>query len=92
MVTAFGITSTAVDRAFLGYSSSVDDSQHNANWSNDVLMYLRDGDTLDQAVKDATTFVGAPTNGATSATTVIYGDKTMKLHSVYGGTAGAWYR
>jgi hypothetical protein len=92
---AFGIGGAAIDRAFLGYSTLVQDNLHNVNWVNQVWASLRDGKTVNAAVQEATTIYGAPDANAAgdrAAAPVILGDSSMKLHSVYGGTPGQWYR
>lgn len=82
------------DRAFLGWGTAFLDSAHNLNWVNRVWQNLQNGETLQEAV-DLSSAVSSPDAnnvGDGAATPVIMGDACMKLHSVYGGQPGQWYR
>lgn len=92
---AFGTGSfSGPDRAFLGWGTFTLDSLHNLNWVNRVWQNLQNGETLQRAV-DLSSAVSRPDAnnvGDGAATPVIMGDAGMKLHSVFGGQPGQWYR
>jgi hypothetical protein len=101
MAGAFGITSSSVDQAYVGWSTNVDDNSQNAAWSNQYLTELYDGCTVSQAEMCATMVVGEPTNTVTNpqtgqktvydATFDILGDTSTRVHEVYGGAGTNWY-
>ena len=86
----FGIGGT--DSCFIGYTTEVDDTAHNANWSNDVWSYLGGGETATKAISDATAQIGAPTNGGAAAVPTTLGDANTTVHgTAYGAPAGDWF-
>ena len=90
MAGAFGITTSSTDLAYLGYTTSSDDSPYNRDWSNRVMVDLAGGFTVADAVTDANQVVGYPLLAGQHASTYIWGDKATKVHGVFGGAGTQW--
>jgi len=89
-------TNLAVDRAFLGWTTSAEDDIQNVNFSQQVVQDLSSGMTLKDAITDATTkytpfYTNDTTGQRVTAVTGTFGDENMKLRSYYGGTGTDWY-
>ncbi len=102
---AFGVDSGA-DRAFLGWNTEELISEDNAQWVKRVWDNLAAGYTIKDAVRLSSND-GVPEDGGEPgwdtgsaavgspviASSVIYGDRNMKLHGVYSGVdANQWFR
>ncbi|HET6387527.1 MAG TPA: hypothetical protein VFJ58_29410 [Armatimonadota bacterium] len=88
---AFGIGGT--DTCFIGYTTEVDDSAHNTNWSNDLWSELAGGDKASDAISDATTDAdGPPTDDGVDAVPGTFGDGSATVHgTAYGASKGNWF-
>jgi len=92
MAGAFGINATSINRAYLGFATEASMTTKNVNWAKTVWQYLAAGETIGDAVAKTKETFGAPENRGAEAITAIHGDKTMKLHGVYGGVGTKWFR
>jgi len=86
LATAFGITESSVDRAFLGWTTTCPDSLQAMNWTQSVWQFLAAQKTVYEAVEDATA------QWPSGAQWAIYGDSSTKVHGVYQGAVGQWFR
>ncbi len=84
--TAFGIITSSVDRAFLGWYTGCYDSLQKTNWVKSVWQFLAAQETVLSAVQDATA------QGNPGSQWTILGDPTSKVHGVYQGAVGQWFR
>ena len=77
MAGAFGISSGATDRAYLGFNGNVNDNLAHANWTYTVWTNLRNGQTIGTAVTNANNSYNP------GGTAHIIGDSSSTLHKVY---------
>lgn len=83
MASAFGITSSSTNRAFLGFIGTSLDTLDNYNWVAEVWSSLQAGQTINQAVNDANTLIGSNYVVEKVGQASIIGDPSTTLHKVY---------
>ncbi|MDQ2800658.1 MAG: hypothetical protein M3Y13_13600, partial [Armatimonadota bacterium] len=93
LANAFGVNGPP-DRAFLGFTTDVDDSQRSESFSTRIWQDLQSGRTVAFAISDAKARFPPQLNGRDNAAVPAYiGDMYTTVHnSVYGGTVGQWYK
>ena len=97
MAQAFGIISSSVDLSYLSYQTEAADSQHNTDWTKQVLTNLSSGDTIIDAMAQADSLLGKPQYQDDQAHMQIavphvWGDNATKLHGVYGVAGTQWFK
>ena len=93
LANAFGISGSSTDRAFLGFTTDVDNTDTTQAWAKAVCSNLQGGSTLLTAVRNANQNGNEPKLGGSDAGWKIIGDQNMTLNgTVYGGATGALAR
>lgn len=96
---AFRVRNGAEDRAFIGWTVVIADSEGTENWTQRLFERLSACDTLEDAIAYANDPDDNPATddrvqqvGGEGVEPAVYGDLLFKLHGVYLGTGTQWFR
>ncbi len=95
MADAFGVK-TRADAAFLGYGSDINGDLNDEQFAARVLQNMANQQTLEDAVVNSlnvhTLSHGNGENAPLAPSVTIIGDWRMRLHGIFSGVAGNWFK